>query len=765
MNKPLKNESEGQEVALNPSDVMLSVLLDDFLGENEPPDFRTRILAKLEHVATGKELSSQSGFVEALCSCSEYDEAIQAASHERKNGYGAIIPSAPVEIAEASDGDFDRWIRRGVFLVVALAAAVLGLIFLPDRLRSRNATNSPAKIANSGIHLDNPNSVSSGPLVVEDITNKDSSFLAENLVKTPSKLKNNIEQKDALVQGSPESIAVHSVIPSKQVLPPIDTNISTTSVALKVMGNEEVVGIIDNQLSYLWNRVGLTAAPNVSTDIWLDRAAVAILGRQATTAEKESFRSSKNESRVVSYVDNLVSSNEFSRYWSIQLAEHYLGKRISTSQERTVSENAFVEWLEESLVQKLFIGDIERQMIDGQKNVLDGQNVRTDPASYWLSETMERAATNQREPVELVPSIKRRQPPEESLIGVSRQLMRLSGNPSMVCSQCHIDESSGSDLRGYISMSKTQATGGSSTFWSVPANLSGLTILNQTAGRSLRSEPRSDYFYEDGEGRMKLATAAPPSLRKGKVSMTLGEWFGSSNEPRRAIVEMVWGQVFKQPLVPVTGLSEDEGLSERVDLRELLASQMQLQNADLGTLVRWIVLSKSLRLEGPKTDAPWYLKSTESQIADSQRQLRMFAGFHTTNSFIAESGKLSPGRAVSWIDQKRSFQKADAATLAQGANNKLPGMAQKPTKLDYSEDQVRYLVSIEKPYSRLRALAERWGKSSMSWQMLIEHAYLATDARFPSQLERDEAIKLLEASGQDRARTLVMIVNARLGSW
>ena len=53
----------------------------------------------------------------------------------------------------------------------------------------------------------------------------------------------------------------------------------------------------------------------------------------------------------------------------------------------------------------------------------------------------------------------------------------------------------------------------------------------------------------------------------------------------------------------------------------------------------------------------------------------------------------------------------------------------------------------------------------MSWQMLIEHAYLATDARFPSRLERDEAIKLLEASGQDRARTLVMIVNARLGSW
>ena len=31
--------------------------------------------------------------------------------------------------------------------------------------------------------------------------------------------------------------------------------------------------------------------------------------------------------------------------------------------------------------------------------------------------------------------------------------------------------------------------------------------------------------------------------------------------------------------------------------------------------------------------------------------------------------------------------------------------------------------------------------------------------------ERDEAAKLLESSGQDRVRTLVMVMNARLGSW
>ena len=86
-------------------------------------------------------------------------------------------------------------------------------------------------------------------------------------------------------------------------------------------------------------------------------------------------------------------------------------------------------------------------------------------------------------------------------------------------------------------------------------------------------------------------------------------------------------------------------------------------------------------------------------------------------------------------------------------------------KMDYTEDQVRYFVSVDHPYSQLRVLADRWAASSMNWQMLLEHAYLATDARLPTRSEFEEGNKLLESTGKDRAKTLVMIVNARLGSW
>ena len=191
---------------------------------------------------------------------------------------------------------------------------------------------------------------------------------------------------------------------------------------------------------------------------------------------------------------------------------------------------------------------------------------------------------------------------------------------------------------------------------------------------------------------------------------------------------------------------------------------MQLRKADLGGLVRWIVLSKAMRLEGLRTDAPWYFKSTESQIAVTQKQMRIFAGYPRLESVNLESGKLPMGKVASWMDQKRSIQKSDAA-LAQGSNSAGNSKGVKPLKLDYSEDQVRYLISVDQPYSQVKAVSDRWAKSTMSWPMILEHAYLATDARLPTRVERDEAAKLLEASGQDRMKTLVMLVNARLGSW
>ncbi len=769
MNKQRDDELPDGALERNPSDFMLTMLLEDFLGEEVPPDLKSRLLASLGKSPSGNGPPTHVELANARCTGEDYDEAMRAASQDLENGYGTTIP-APIGTLDLASGSAEGtmiWLRRGVYVALTLAAAMLGAIFAPSALKSWNTGGNRSDIAKTS---EAPDTTSPDLIPAIDQANNEPNVRDQSVAATSADPNNDKidEQGELPTNGLLESIATRSEKSKGQDFEPIASNMPAKSVSGEAMKNAEIVSVIDNQLNYLWNRVGLTAAPSVQMDVWLDRAAVAIVGRQATAAEKQAFRSSKGENRVANYVDLLISSSEFSRFWSTKLAEHYLGKRLPTSRDLSAAEYAFVEWLEESLFEKVFVGEMENTMISGPvEDRLVGSRVRTDPASFWLAETMERVTTNHRDSVDqLVPPTKKRPPREESLIGVSRQLMRISGNPSMVCSQCHMEETGGSEFRGYISMTKPQTAVGSNSFWSVPANLSGLTLLHQTFERTIRTEPPTEYFYEDGEGRMKLAFVGPPSLRKDENgNRPLGEWFSSSAEPRRAIVEMVWGQMFKQPLVPAMGLSENEGLNERVDLRELLASQMQLRRADLGLLVRWIVFSKSFRIEGLKTDTPWYLKSTESQIAESQRKMRMFAGFPATDSLTAESGKLSLGRVASWMNQKRSFQNSNDAALAQGANNKTPGKGPKAPKLDYSEDQVRYLVSIEEPYSQLKALSERLAKSSMSWQMLLEHVYLATDARFPTRSERDDANKLFESSGKDRAKTLVMIVNARLGSW
>ena len=734
---------------------MLTVLLEDFFGNDQAPDLKSRIIASL----------NEGNIENARCVSEQYEEAIDAAAADIKNGYGTVIPP-PIEvyreIPEFADENYSHWIRRGMVLVAGLAAAVIGVVFLPGVLKTWSTPSTQPKIA---IKPTEPKT--NVPTAQAGAVNTDLGMKSADLAAAPG-LDSNNKQIDAPEEQAIESPLNKSGKPntSLAVANAPSANVPSANVPLEGMGNKEIVNIIDTQLSYLWNRVGLTASQSIPVDAWLDRSAMAIVGRPATSAEKEAFRSSKSESRLDNYIENLIASAEFSRYWSVKLSEHYLGKRLSTTRDLSVSEFAFVDWLEASLAGKVFVGDIEQLILDGTEAGKESAGVRSDAAAYWLADTMERTMATQRDAIDqLVPTAKRRTPREESLIGVSRQLMRMSGNPSMVCTQCHVDETNSSDLKGYIAMPKSQAGAGSSEFWSVPANLTGLALVNQTFGHTLRNEPAVDYFFEDAEGRLKLAVAGPPSLRKPrKITKSLGQWFNASAEPRRAIVEMVWGQIFKQPLVPAIGLSEDEGFIERVDLLELLARQMQSRKADLGALVRWIVMSKGFRLEGIKTDAPWYLKSTESQIATTQRQMRLFSGFPATDALAAESGKLPSGKVATWMNQKRSFQNADA-TLAQAAVNKPQANYQKPIKIDYTEDQVRYFVSVDQPYSQLRMLSDRWAASSMNWQMLLEHAYLATDARLPTRSEREEGNKLLDSTNKDRAKTLIMIVNARLGSW
>jgi len=759
-------DSSKEQPTFEPAEIILSNLLNDVVCEHIPPDLTNRIVTQFKRVTVAESTSSttnspatlqeRSG---SLFSLADYDEAVAFAESEIARGYGLIVPP-PVDNAKGSyqlaDKQLSVWIQRGTMLVAVLAACILALLFIPPGLRTK-PTGAPQNKDIAVSQRDQATRVDQ--TVPPQVSNQPNSIAAT--VVTPDSNERPFPNERQLA-NVPDNRVDNAYKPQNSLI--IGNNHELSSPSKRMLDND-IIGIIDNQLKHLWKRVGVTPQPSVKTDLWLERSALAIVGRLPTAAEKEAFRINKSETRNVEYVDKLIASQEFSKRWAELVAGHYLGKRVVGVRSQSGPQLSFVKWIADSLSNKVFVGDIEREMISGPSTapVLESPSLRTDPAAFWLADILERSEVDHRESSEHL-SKKPLEQKNVGLVAAARQTMRIGGNASMVCSQCHDDETGNNDFNNYLA--STQTVRGQDSFWKVPASLSGMSLDRRVQSvRALKVVKSPEYFFEDAEGRLKLAVAGPPSQISGNsTKSTIADWFRLSEEPRRAMVELVWNEVFKQPLFPIFGLTDEEGKSDRADLRNFLASQMQTGERDLGALVRWMVLSSAFRVDGQKMDSPWYLKATAEQIAEAQKQTRLFASLVSSESPILDSKWTSMNQVATWVKANRSYELNNQA-LAQGAISPTsPNSLPKTSKPNYSEDQVRFLVSASKPYRNVSEVADRLAASPMSWPMLLEHAYLVSDSRFPTQNERDESEKLLKAVEQDRAKTLVMIINARLGS-
>lgn len=760
-------DSSKEQPTFEPAEIILSNLLNDVVCDHIPPDLTNRIVTQFNRVTVAESASSttnnpatlqeRSG---SLFSLSDYDEAVAFAESEIARGYGLIVPP-PVDDAngryQLADKQLSVWIQRGTMLVAGLAACVLAVLCIPPGLQTKpNGAPQNKDIAVS--QMDQATRVDQ--TVSPQVSNQPNSIAVT--VAAPDS-NERLFPNERQLTTAPDNRVDNATKPQNS--PNIFANNLEPSSPTKKMLDKDIIGIIDDQLKHLWKRVGVTPQPSIKTELWLERSALAIVGRLPTAAEKEAFRINKSESRNVEYVDKLIASQEFSKRWSELVAGHYLGKRVVGTRSQPGPQLSFVNWIADSLSNKVFVGDIEREMISGPSTapVVESPSLRTDPAAFWLADILERSEVDHRESSEHL-SKKPLEQKNVGLVAAARQTMRIGGNASMVCSQCHDGESRNNFFNNYLA--STQTVRGRDSFWKVPASLSGMSLDRRVLGvRALRVVKSSEYFFEDAEGRLKLAVAGPPTQISGNTTRsTLADWFRSSVEPRRAMVELVWNEVFKQPLFPIFGLTEEEGNSDRADLRDFLASQMQTGERDLGALIRWMVLSSAFRVDGQKMDSPWYLKATAEQIAEAQKQTRLFASLVSSESPTLDSKWTSMNQVATWVKANRSYELNNQA-LAQGAISPTsPNSLPKTNKPNYSEDQVRFLVSVSKPYRHVSEIADRLAASQMSWPMLLEHAYLVSDSRFPTQNERDESEKLLKAVEQDRAKTLIMIINARLGS-
>ena len=775
----------GMGIAME-ADRIISCLLQDLLGEHDCPNFQSQIQSRLESLNESSHGNVASHSYESLAAVSLFTEAEHLAAtnlaftEHQPNDLPLeeyVIPPAIAAVTYRQDSvepDLSAWIRRASFLVAALAAAVVSVLLYP--------VLSPTRVANDPQQGSGrkPTQAATGTLPVletrpqnESPENPASSSLLANRdlsKETDVEKPTNGQSADSMRDKIANDLAAssESVAPNQKRAP--------STVLQGALPDKEMVAIIDGQLQHLWERVGVQPTSEIKTDAWLDRSTQAIVGRLPTAAEKEAFRSNKSGNKKLDFVDRLIVSDEFSRKWSLVLANHYLGRSeiLSNRKQPKEAEKEFVSWLSQALSKQTFAGEFEREMIagprDGIVNKVDSELedglLRTDPASFLLSEWLTQT-DSETEALHASTGNVSKEQSQAVFVSASRQWMRITGSSALVCSQCHEGDSHSKGFESFLA--STVSNRGTESFWNVSANLTPFATERIKDRNVLKVGKAKDLFVEDSDGRMKvMKPTVARSDSDTESARALGDWLLTSEEARKSLVDSVWDEIFGQPLVPVLGLTDQEGLHERVQLRDLLAKQMQQRQTDLGTVVRWLVMSTAFGVESPKVDTPWYLKATDSQVADVQYQLKLFAASSVMKLEASDStqqGPASPSLLASWIDSSRKDD-SNNPTLAQPSASVTAAKQEssKLSKLIYTDSQIRFLMENKRPYDQVALFAERIGKSSMAFPKMVDHAFLATSARFPGSNERELALKVFEVSNRDSVRALMILLNAQLFS-
>lgn len=775
----------GMDIAME-ADRIISCLLQDLLGEHDCPNFQSQIQSRLESLNESSHGNVASHSYESLAAVSLFTEAEHLAAtnlaftEHQPNDLPLeeyVIPPAIAAVTYRQDSvepDLSAWIRRASFLVAALAAAVVSVLLYPvlsptrvandpqqgsGRKPTEAATGTPPVLETRPQNESPENPASSSLLANRDLSK-------ETDVEKPTNGQSADSMRDKIANDLAASS--ESVAPNQKRAP--------STVLQGALPDKEMVAIIDGQLQHLWERVGVQPTSEIKTDAWLDRSTQAIVGRLPTAAEKEAFRSNKSGNKKLDFVDRLIASDEFSRKWSLVLANHYLGRSSSSTGRKQTSEpeKQFVSWLSQALSKQTFAGELEREMIAGPRegiaNKLDSELesglLRTDPASYLLSEWLTPTDSETEDLHASTGNVSKEQS-QAVFVSASRQWMRITGSSALVCSQCHEGDSHSKGFESFLA--STVSNRGTESFWNVSANLTPFATERIKDRNVLKVGKAKDLFVEDSDGRMKvMKPTVARSDSDTESARALGDWLLTSEEARKSLVDSVWDEIFGQPLVPVLGLTDQEGLHERVQLRDLLAKQMQQRQTDLGTVVRWLVMSTAFGVESPKVDTPWYLKATDSQVADVQYQLKLFAASSVMKLEASDStqqGPASPSLLASWIDSSRKDD-SNNPTLAQPSASVTAAKQEssKLSKLIYTDSQIRFLMENKRPYDQVALFAERIGKSSMAFPKMVDHAFLATSARFPGSNERELALKVFEVSNRDSVRALMILLNAQLFS-
>lgn len=761
------------------ADYILNTILRDYLRNNVPPDFTSRILGRIKARNIGIGEPAPTSYPPPSYSSDHLDEALGAAMADIDFGTSSSLHDSlehansestaghvvtkrqrtkpyevpPIIRVEPRLWDYKRY--RWGSLAAALAASTIGGYLA---LRQPSSVNQLPETVAVTVPRE-PESSSASPTA--------SAVVAPSKSQTNPSPATGVHSNNSTIAVAPPANNPPTVAPPTRVasaLPKVEEDVSSTQIAASEVFTKaqplpppDLKTVIDSQIAMIWEQAKFPKAKRVADAQWLERLTQTAVGRASTAAEQEAFRADKSEHRERNAVAALVDSKEFALHWGRLLGEHYLGSNIASTKSQPSQTQQFIAWIQDGLEKKVPISLIESEIS------FPGIDSGDRTARLWFNETINREILTARDREQNSKLSYKYDNVDAPIVNLTSTLLHRSGFTSASCIQCHSSETSALDFVAAESQLSPKQ------FWSMSAY-----VMQQAARNGLHSANQlNELFYQEDNGRMTVASPKLSIDVSGKNRIVdLKEWFSSNATARSGLVELIWKNTFYQPLVPTFGLDASEALEERDDLKILLAGQLQATGS-LQHLVSTILLTDAIKTPDAAVTTRWYLRASDDVLNAYHRRARLF-------SFVPAPARNSDairqsrnGEMIAWLQGVKSAQ--SHSQLAQPDNSAAKATTPKinspflqesaPKLAELQSSQLLYALSVSKPYSKLHDYAQRVSKSNLQWQDQVHHAYWLSQGRMANSLDLSQANEVYSQNGQDSNKSLIEILVGLTGSY
>ena len=327
---------------------------------------------------------------------------------------------------------------------------------------------------------------------------------------------------------------------------------------------------IDSEILKLLSTLRLPVSPTADDATFLRRVTLDLTGRLPTLERTTAFFSDINNNKRETLVDTLLESDEFTEYWTLQLAKLF---RIGAKERNTQGTLVYHQWLSGQIRDGVGYDQIARSLI-----LATGDSHEVGPANFY------RTVDGPREQAEFM---------SELFMGARLR-----------CANCHnhpLDKWTQDDYHGLAAIfAKIEGE------QVVKANPSGVVIHPATREKARPRIPGGQFL--------------PTDVTDGRVELV--DWLIAAGNPyfAKAIVNRLWKAMMGRGLVEPVDDFRSTNPATHPDLLTTLSEEFVAHGYDMRRTLRRIALSEtyarsSNALSENQTDDRFYSHALQKPLA------------------------------------------------------------------------------------------------------------------------------------------------------